>query len=370
MRFLTIAILLPLTSIPATAAAQDTLPTLAQVEEWVADLGAERFTKRDAATKHLIAAGAAAIEPLMEGIAQHGLEVTTRGIYVLQQLAVAGDEATETSARSSLEKIAAARVTAAARHARDALDKLDSLRQQRALAELQRLGARIDQNYQELASTMGPLFMIEIGDNWRGTVDDLRWLKFLHDVQQVSFVGEKVEDSWLAHIANMPNIQLVKIKRAKITDEGLAPLKTLARLEFLRLFYMNIGDGAVVHLAQCQRVTKLDLYGTKVTLDGETKLQAALAAKIDRRKGAFLGISPTQEKNPIWEIAHVTPGTAADKAGLRSGDVFLTYDTKKVGDYLSLKDMIAEHDAGQIVDVTLRRGGEIIERRIQLGEWD
>ncbi|HUG68821.1 MAG TPA: PDZ domain-containing protein [Pirellulaceae bacterium] len=370
MRFLTIALVLLLIDCVAAAAAQDASPTLAEIEAWVGELGAERFAKRDAATRKLIEAGAAAIEPLMQGIAQHGLEVTTRGIHVLQQLAVAGDEATETTARSSLEKIAAARVTAAARHARDALNKLDTLRQQRSLDELQRLGALVDRNYQEMSSKLGPLFTIEISDSWRGTAEDLRRLEFLHDVQQVTFAGAQVEDDWLAHIADMPNVQLVKIKRAKITDAGLAPLKTLARLDTVRLLYLDIGDNAVEHLAQCQRAAQIDLFGTNMTDDGEAKLKKAVTAGIDRRRGAFLGISPTQIDNVAWEIGNVTPGTAADKAGLRPGDVFLTYDTKKVGDFLSLTAMIAEHDAGHVVDVTLRRDGEVIERRIQLGEWN
>lgn len=370
MRFTTIFFLL-LSSSPATVVlSQDSTPTQDEIEAWVNDLSAESFTRRDVATKNLLNGGAAVVGPLMKGIAEHGLEVTTRGIYVLQQLAVAGDAATETAARTSLEKLAAARVTAAARHARDALDKLDTLRQQRALDELQRLGGYVDRNHQELSSAMGPLFTVEINNNWRGTVDDLRWLEFLHDVQQVSFIGDKVTDDWLAHISGMPNIQLVKIKRAKISDAGLAPLKTLQRLEFVRLLYMDIGDDAVVQLAQCQRVTRMDLFGTKITHDGEAKLREALAARIDRRRGAFLGIQPTQADNAAWEIGHVTEGSAADKAGLRAGDAFVTYDTKKVGDFHSLTAMIAEHDAGHIVDVTLLRAGEIIERRIQLGEWD
>ena len=370
MRFALIILVLLISGSAATAAAQDASPTPEQIAAWVQDLGAERFTKRDAATKELIATGSGAIEPLMAGIAEHGLEVTTRGIYVLQQLAVAGDEATETSARTSLEKIAATRVTAAARHARDALEQLDALRQQRALDELQRLGAVVKREHTEISSALGQLFTIEINSDWRGKAEGLRWLRFLYEAQQISFVGPSVEDDWLAHIAGMPNIQLVKIKRANITTAGLAPLKTLERLEFVRVLYTDIGDDAVVHLAQCQRATRMDLYGTKMTGDGEAKLREALAARIDRRKGAFLGIAPTQIDNVAWEIGSVTPGSAAETAGLRPGDVFVTYDTKKVGDFMSLTAMIAEQDAGHTVDVTLRRDGEIIERRIQLGEWE
>lgn len=365
-----ITLILLIASGTAPVAAQETSPKPEVIEGWVRDLGAARYSKRDAATKSLIETGAAAIKPVNEGIAQHGLEVTTRGIYVLQQLAVAGDEATEASARTSLERIAAARVTAAARHARDALSKLDALRQQRALDELERLGALVDRTYQETSSWLGPLFMIEINSNWRGGADDLRWLQYLHDVQQITFVGPQVEDAWLARIAGMPNVKLVKIKRANITDAGLAPLKTLEQLEFVRLLYMDIGDDAVVHLVPCQRATKIDLFGTKVTGKGEDELRKAVAARIDRRRGAFLGISPNDPDNAAWEIRTVTEGTAADQAGLRPGDVFVTYDTKKVGDFHSLTALIAEHDVGHVVDVTLRRDGEIIERRIQLGEWD
>ncbi|MBC8354664.1 MAG: PDZ domain-containing protein [Planctomycetes bacterium] len=370
MRLTLIILLLIISNRGTPAAAQDAPPTAGEIDAWVVELGAERFTKRDAATKKLIESGIAAIEPLMKGIALHGLEVTTRGIYVLQQLAVAGDEATESKARESLEQLAAARVTAAARHARDALDKLDALRQQRALDKLQQLGAVVARNHQELSSTMGPLFAIEIHGDWRGTTDDLRWLKYLHDVQQISFIGPKVNDEWLPHLAGMPNMLLVKIKRANITEAGLAPLKTLARLEFIRLMYMDIGDDAIVHLARCQHAARIDLFGTKITRDGEAKLRESLGARVELKRGAFLGIAPTQIDNATWEIGLVTPGTAADKAGLRVGDLVVTYDTKKVGDFLSLNAMIAEHDAGQVVDVTLRRNGEIIERRIKLGEWD
>ncbi len=345
-------------------------PDQATIQAWVADLGAERYSKRDNATRHLIDAGQAAIEPLMQGIAQQGLEVTTRGIYVLQQLAVAGDLATEDRARESLERIAATRVTAAARNARDALDKLDALRQQRALAELERLGAVVDRQHQEMPSLFGPLFAIEINDRWRGTTEDLRWLRFLKDVQQVSLMGPQVTDAWLAHIEAMRSVMLIKIKRASLTDAGLAPLGKLEQLQYLRLLYVPIGDDAVDQLVHCKRLMRIDLYGSQVTRDGEAKLRDAVAARIDRRKGAFLGISPSAPDNVMWEINHVTAGSAADRSGLRPGDALVTYDGNPVGDFNSLTALIAEQDVGLTVTVSIRRDGQVIERQITLGEWD
>jgi hypothetical protein len=369
MRIHVVGLVLVLVCAHQGAGAENEAPTAEQIRDWVSDLSAERYSKRTSATKNLIAAGQATVQPLMEGIAEHGLEVTTRGIYVLQQLAVAGDEATEDAARKSLEKIAAARVTAAARHARDALAKLDSLRQQRALTELARLGAVVDRKHEELALPFNFVFNVEINSDWQGQVEDLRWLKFLHDVEQVTFVGPRVEDRWLTFVEGMPNVIIFKIKRANITDDGLAPLKTLPRLQYIKLLYVPIGDGTVRDLAECQRAMRIDIFGSRMTRDGEAKLRESVAAKVDRRKGAFMGISPTTADNEMWEIQTVTRGSSAEKAGLRPGDSFVTYDGKPVGDFRSLTSLIAENDVGETVTVKIRRGGQIIERRITLGEW-
>ena len=354
----------------SSATADTGAPTAEQIRQWVSDLGATRYTKRGNATKKLIAVGLAAIEPLMAGMSEQGLEVTTRGIFVLQQLAVAGDEATEAAARKSLEQIAAARVTAAARHARDALEKLDALRQQRALEQLGQLGAVVDRRHQELGLPFSSIFAVEINSNWQGKVEDLRWLQYLRDVEQISFVGPRVDDDWLKYIKGMENVMVVKIKRASITDDGLAPLKNLPRLQYLKLLYLPIGDGTVKDLAQCKRVMRIDIFGSKMTRDGEAKLRDALAARIDRRNGAFMGISPSTPDNERWQVLQVTPNSSAEKAGLRPGDQFVTYDGKPVGDFRSLTSLIAENKVGDTVTVKLRRDGQVIERRITLGEWD
>ena len=107
-----------------------------------------------------------------------------------------------------------------------------------------------------------------------------------------------------------------------------------------------------------------------MTGEGERMLRAAVAAKIDRRKGAFLGISASATDNIMWEIEGVTKGSSADRAGLLAGDSFVTYDGKPVGDFNTLQSLIAQNDVGDEVTVRIRRGGEIIEREITLGEWD
>lgn len=346
-------------------------PTSDQIRGWVDNLSSRNYSKRDRATKELVAAGRPAIKPLMEAIAEHGLEVTTRGVYVLQQLAVSGDEATEDAARESLTKIAAPRVTASARHASDALKKLDFLRQKRAISELERLGALIESDPDEpLLNRIGPFYRVEINEDWKGTTADLRWLKYLLDVEQVSFIGPKVTDEWLKHLPEMSNVMVVKIKRAKITAEGLVVLREMERLQIVLLMYMPIGDACINHLALCKRVMRVHLLGTKMTDAGEQKLRNAMAAQIDRRRGAFLGIAASEPNNLMWQIDRVTPGGAAAQAGLQPGDSLVTYDGKPVGDFDTLRSFLAQNDAGDTVTLKLRRKGEVIEREVTLGEWD
>lgn len=358
-------IFLTFTSVSAQAE-----PTAEQIRAWVENLSNSSYSKRDLATKQLVSVGYPAIEPLMAAIAEQGLEVTTRGVYVLQQLAVTGDKKTEEAARKSLTQIAAPRITASARHARDALQKLDSLRQQRALAELKQMGALVDHEHFELALRIGSVFRVEINEDWTGGLEGLRWLRYLRDVEQISFVGEQVTDEWLKYLEDMPRVFVVKIKRAKITDKGLASLPELERLQFLKLLYLPIGDGSIPHLANCKRVMSIHIFGTKMTAAGERQLREAVAAKIDRRKGAFLGISASVSDNIMWVVEDVTKGSSADRAGLQRRDAFVTYDGKPVGDFNTLQALIAQNDVGDVVIVRIRRGGKVIERQITLGEWD
>jgi len=342
-----------------------------QIRAWVDNLSSRSYSKRDRATKELVAVGRAAIKPLMEAIAEYGLEVTTRGVYVLQQLAVSGDEETEEAARQSLMKIAAPRITASARHARDALEKLDSLRQQRALKELQQLGALIDPQHSEaLLARVGPFYRIEINEDWRGTAEDLRWMKYLRDVEQVSFIGSKVTDEWLKRLPEMTNVMVVKIKRAKITNAGLVTLREMERLQIVLLMYMPLGDACIKHLAACQRVSRIHILGSKMTRAGAENLGKATAARIDRRKGAFLGIAASDPNNLMWQIDRVTEGGAAERSGLLPGDSLVTYDGKPVGDFDTLRSFLAENNVGDTGALKVRRNGEVIEREVTLGEWE
>ena len=342
----------------------------AEIEQWVEDLGADQYFLRDAASRKLMAAGAAAVGPVGAALSGRELEVSVRAAKILQQLAVSGDLETEKAAREVLQRVAGLQVTAASRRAQDALDKLDSLRQARSLSALQHLGAKLTRQHEETGlPIVGEMLELRIDHRWRGTDKDLIQLKWLIDVDQITFEGKRVDPNWIRHAEQMPNVAIIKIKRVNITDQTLAHFPKLNSLKFVKLLYVPISNDGLVHIKNCNRLEKVLLYGTKVTEEGADRLRVALVAEVDRRDGAFLGISPSH-LGPDWFIRSVTPGSSAENAGIRAGDMIISYEGQKIADFNELTALIAKHPPGSTVPIGIRRGNQIIEKKITLGEWD
>jgi len=213
------------------------------------------------------------------------------------------------------------------------------------------------------------LIELRIDNSWRGTDQDLDRLKWLVDVDQITFVGRRVDPKWIRHVEQLPNASIVKIKRVQINDETLVHLSKLPRLQYVKLLYVPVTNVGLEHIKKCRQLKKVMLYGTKVTEPGADRLRMAVVADVDRRDGAFLGISPSH-LGPGWFIRAVTAGSAAENAEIRVNDVIVSYDGHEVADFNQLTAMISKHTAGNTVPISIRRGNSIIKKRITLGEWD
>ena len=363
-----LVLLLPAAAVVGGDAAAD--PAVEQIRRWVAQLDAERFVDREVATERLIAAGLTAIEPVLAAATEANLEVTTRSVYVLQELALCADERTAEAAHAALERIAQPRLTSAARRARSTLARLNLIRQDRAILELKRLGANVGTRPSELGFALVEGYSVELNESWQGSPQDLVRLRWLRDAGELTLEGSQVTDEWLKHVAPMTDLSALTIKRANITDEGLTHLLGLKQLSLLTLMYVPVTDEGLGALQQLRGVGRLRIYGARLTEAGVGRLKdALLTAEVDVRRGAFLGIG-CQDGTEGCVIYTVRPNSAAEKAGLMVNDVIVEYEGQKVVDYKSLTAGIGNNVAGDTVTIQVIRDGRALTKRVRLGEWD
>ena len=341
-----------------------------EILKWINQLDADAFAVRETATQRLIKAESIAIDPIKKALAAGSLEVTTRGIFILRELALSTDMSTEQAARAALESVADARVTAAARRATSTLKTLNNLRQTRSIDRLERLGAKIDKSQINGGFQMvEAIYAISIDEDWKGKDDDLRLLQWLQDIREVNLVGSKVKDDWLAQVVKMPNLSKIAVKKARITDDAIEHLKKLEHLDELDLFYVPLKDSAADILRNVHsRVIKL--YGTRIQKDTADKLREDLeSTTIDFRRGAFLGVG-CQDLPEGCAIGVVHPTSAAARAGLQERDIIASYEGSAVTDFDTLTALISEHAPGDKVTMEILRGGERHKKEIVLGEWE
>lgn len=342
-----------------------------QIQQWVKDLDSDRFTSREKATLQLVAAGRAGIPQLVAALPGTNLEMVTRGVYVLRELALSEDLETAQAARLALEGIAKPRKSMLASRATATLARLDQIRQARAIEILEELGAKIGRGYTQIgAAIVSDLFTVEVGAEWKGNDKDLQRLQWLGDVDQITMIGPKISDESVRLASQMKNVTIVIIKRAKITNRAIAHLKNLENLEHIAIQYSPIDDMCVDHLKVHNRVGLLKLYGTEMSQMGAGKLAEAMpTTKVDFRHGAFLGIGCNVHPEGC-QVAIIHPDSSAAKSDIRLNDVIVLYEGKRAPDFETLTKLIAANKAGDTVTMEILRGEEKLTKKITLGEWE
>ncbi|HMK38773.1 MAG TPA: PDZ domain-containing protein, partial [Bacteroidota bacterium] len=67
-------------------------------------------------------------------------------------------------------------------------------------------------------------------------------------------------------------------------------------------------------------------------------------------------------------VGDVTAGGPADKAGIKRGDVIVSFDGRKVENSVQLRNLVADAEPGSAAKVGLLRDGKMSEVRVDLGE--
>ena len=83
--------------------------------------------------------------------------------------------------------------------------------------------------------------------------------------------------------------------------------------------------------------------------------------------GGYIGVQFDQSATD-WVISSVAPGSPAEKAGLKAGDVILKFDSKEIPGSANFPAIVRARKAGDQVMIEIRRGEETLALKIEIGK--
>ncbi len=93
--------------------------------------------------------------------------------------------------------------------------------------------------------------------------------------------------------------------------------------------------------------------------------------QVEGSKHGFLGVQVSELHYDAEDGAHiglVLEGSAAEKAGVKAGDVVVEYNGKRVKSWLLLTKITKSLNPGQTANLKVKRGGEMLDLKVTLGE--
>lgn len=167
----------------------------------------------------------------------------------------------------------------------------------------------------------------------------------------------------------VPRVVSVDLSRAEPTDSDLELLAGLQDLRMLAVYGPQLTDAGFEHLNDVPALQSLILiHCPEFSAEAASRLQASHPGlEIVRRGNAFLGVAGRTTLLGCW--VNVVPNGSAGLAGMRTGDVILTFDEKPVPNFDTLVDLIAEHDPDDVVTIEAQRHDKRLRFETVLGRW-
>jgi len=84
---------------------------------------------------------------------------------------------------------------------------------------------------------------------------------------------------------------------------------------------------------------------------------------------AFLGVKTTEQppESEAFQVGEVVPGSAAERAGVKAGDLIAEIDGRRIRGFDDLRAAIARKNPGERIKLRIQRGEDILEMECELG---
>jgi hypothetical protein len=136
--------------------------------------------------------------------------------------------------------------------------------------------------------------------------DGLAHLKGLTKLEVLSLRDTQISDNGLAHLGRMTELRILYLGGKDITDVGVAHLERMTKLEELALFDTHVSDNGLGHLRELTKLKRLLLVGNlQITDKGVKELQQALP-NCEIRHSFTTNSRPPPTQPPLTRPKHAT----------------------------------------------------------------
>jgi membrane-associated protease RseP (regulator of RpoE activity) len=209
-----------------------------------------------------------------------------------------------------------------------------------------------------------------IDKTWKGDPQILRWLRWVKDVENAVIEGDAVRHEVIVQVVRMPALRSIVMREATLRDDVIGPLSTLSRIDQLEFRYIPLTVEDAEKIAKLPLRVSLSLMGTGLPVEGAKMLRTAVPGiKLAYKQGGFLGVICNQF-SARCQVDNVKPGSAAAMAGIEAGDVVIQIGDAKINSFDDLQLQVGSHYAGDEIEITYDRFGEIIKTKARLGRLD
>jgi hypothetical protein len=329
-----------------------------EINQKIKQLSSDSYSSREIAKARLVEIGEKVIPALEQTLEIADTDLATQIFEVFGKFALDAQSSETQQIVQILKRLSRSEATFTGKQSKQLLESIRELHSPRAAEELGSLGARIVVGSYPLNGRNGfeQIRYLEINERFSGDADDLVWLQWLNQVEMVVLQSEKIQGAWLKYLQDMPALELLVIRDANLNSDDLNWLKGIERLEHLEILYTPIDDKATEILASLSVWTSMRIFGTNITLaEGE-----ALGEKLDGIEyqfgcGGFLGIQSDAAAARSSTVGRVTPGGAAELAGIIEGDTIIKIDNTSIESFDDIRANLRKYRPADKIMVELNR---------------
>ena len=198
------------------------------------------------------------------------------------------------------------------------------------------------------------VFGTDSAPEWRDVIDHATEFAKLNVTSKGDGYGPSDQTSFYA--ARVPVLHLFTGAHERYhTPDDKADTLNYAGMEKV----VDFGTSILMHLGAARATPQYARASAAPAMEGDS-----------RGYGAYLGTVPDygamESTTGGVKLADVRPGSPADKAGIRGGDVIVSMAGTKIENLYDMSYALQDHKPGETVDVVVVRGGERVPLRATL----